>query len=164
MFNYRKAFLFELVSNKLHYFLKCFLPGNGLMLFIRLNTVKEFSTSFPCLILHTVNLLLFQNHYSKADQAPSSGFSLWRDHDVPLRDGIGTVNSPCKPWNVWTSCFCWIHSQHKIESPHPSPDHRPHIERKVSLIAIASTRWGLPPFPRTCLGNPGDGERIPPSS
>ena len=148
----------------MHYFLKCFLPGNGWMLFIRLNTVKEFSTSFQCLMLHTVNLLLFQNLYSKADQAPSSWFSLWRDHDVPLRDGIGTVNSICKLWNVWTSRFCWIHSQHKIESPHPFPDHRPHIERKVSLIAVAPTMCGLSPFPRTCVGNSWDWGRIPPKS
>ena len=43
-------------------------------------------------------ILFSKSSEKKTDQAPSSGFSLWGDQDVPLREGIG--RSPCKPKNV----------------------------------------------------------------
>ena len=42
---------------------------------------------------------------------------------------------PASP-KMWTFPFCWISPHSKIEFLLPCPEHRPHIEKKVSLIAF----------------------------
>ena len=72
----------------------------------------------------------FQNHYSKQTNY-SSEFSLQRDQDVTLREGIGEVGPP-ERLKLGTFPFCWI----SPPVPLPSLDHRPHIGKKVALIAF----------------------------
>ena len=70
---------------KFHWVLKYFLFWNRWITLHRLNTIKDFATSFPSLTLHAVNLLLWKKIYSVLlfskllqylDQLHSSGCSL----------------------------------------------------------------------------------------
>ena len=43
--------------------LKCFLPWSVWIILCRWNTIREFATSFPSLILHAVNLLVWKKTF-----------------------------------------------------------------------------------------------------
>ena len=62
MYIYRKAFVFKSISDQLNVLVGCNLSFtkslNTSYFECRLNTIKDFATSFPSLILHAVNLLL----------------------------------------------------------------------------------------------------------
>ena len=66
------------------------------IIFSRLNTIKEFPTSFPSLILHAVNFALnentlmhsFQNYYCKHTKYPPTTCLYGRDQDVSLMEAI----------------------------------------------------------------------------
>ena len=108
--------------------LKCFLP--------RLNAIKEFATSISSLTLHTVNLLLWKKILSLTlfkinTVSRPSALQNFPYGDIILSKGNGRGGPPTR-LKVWTFPFCWI-------SPpvlFPSPNLRPHIRRKVSLIVF----------------------------
>ena len=50
--------------------------------------------------------------------------------------GGNCVGSPSKLKNWKLSLFVGYYTHSKIESPRPSADHRPHIEKKVALITF----------------------------
>ena len=97
----------------------------------------------------------FQNRYSKhINYIPFLGFSLLRDQDVPIRKGIwrrwrrgGGGDLPASQ-KVWTFPFCLISPPPKNWVP-LYPDHRPHIGKKVSLIAFRQILSKL--LPEACI-------------
>ena len=79
--------------------------------------------------------------------SPPSGFSLWEDQDVPLREESG--GTPCKPRRLNFLLLLEIAPNKKLTLT-VSPGLRPHIGKKmVSLIAF---RQNLPrTLPAACI-------------
>ena len=78
---------------------------------------------------------LFSKSLQQVDQKPSSEFSLWENHDVPLRDGIGR-GSLCKPKSLNFSLLLDITPTKKLSLPVPSLITDQILKKNVSLIAF----------------------------
>ena len=105
------------------------------IIFSRLNTIKEFTTSFLSLNLHGLNFLIWKTiiwlPVFKIITVSRSSTLLW----VVLMGGSGChtagENSGVLPANqkVWTFPFRWISLPPKTWVP-LSPDYRPHSVKK----------------------------------
>ena len=112
---------------------KCLLPWSGWIILSRLNAIKEFATSFlsfelTCCKFIKENTLThsFLNYYRKRIKHPP-GFS-YGEIRCPNKGGILGGLQKVSP-------FCWLWPLPKKWVP-LSPDHRPYIGKKVSLIAF----------------------------
>ena len=81
--------------------------------------------------IHTYSL---KNHNTKQKNHSPQVFPLHKNQDLPLRQRIG--GSLFASSKVWTFLFCWISLLPKNWVPCSSPDYRPHIRKKLSLIAF----------------------------
>ena len=112
-------------------------------IFSRLNTIKLFVTYFSSLILHPVNVLLWKKILSLTlfkvitVSIPSTLIRIFfmERSGCPTKGRNWVEDFRASP-KMWTFPFCWISPPLKNWDPCPSPDHRPHIEKKVSLIAF----------------------------
>ena len=158
---YRKAFAFKPICNQLNILVDCnlsftkslntsYFKVNGQIL-CRLNTIKNFATSFPFLSLHAVNLLLwkkilshfFQIYYSnQTKHTPQGVFYTWSGFATRGETGEGSPH-PCPKSSV-SSHFCMSFPTKKL-SPLPFlsfsftpslPSLQTKYWKKVSLIVI----------------------------
>ena len=112
-------------------------------IFSRLSTIKIFVTYFSSVILHPVNLLLRKKILSLTlfkiitVSRPSTLIRIFLKErsgcPTKGRNWAGDFRASPK---MWTFPSVGYHPRSKIESLCLSPDHRPYIEKKVSLIAF----------------------------
>ena len=130
---------------KFHKVLKYFLPRNGWIIFSRLNTIKDFTNTFPSLTLHAVNSLLWKKILSLS---LFKIITFSRTCLIPWIFLIGILGFPTKGEASGRESSV----KHKIfgmslllditfltkknESLCSYSDHRPHIGKKVSLIVF----------------------------
>ena len=146
---------------KFHYVPKYFLHWNDWIIFSKLNTIKDFATPFPSLTLHAVNLFPWKKILTlfKIITAirPSTllRFFLMRRSGFSTKGGTWSRVSPSCP-KFWTPLLLDVTSHQKTEpplflhvSPHPSPVHRQHNEKKVSLISFRQISRNI--LPVACI-------------
>ena len=112
----------------------------------------KFITRFSSFTLHAVNILLwkkiFSLTFSKVITASRPAtlirvFLMVRSRCITKGERVRTL--PTSP-KVLTSPFCWNCSHQKIEYLHPSPDHRPYVEKKKCIFICFRQIW-----PKSCL-------------
>ena len=100
----------------------------------------KFITRFSSFTLHAVNILLwkkiFSLTFSKVITASRPAtlirvFLMVRSGCITKGERVRTL--PTSP-KVLTSPFCWNCSHQKIEYLHPSPYHRPYVEKKNAFL------------------------------
>ena len=146
MCNYREEFVFKPISSQFNIVVGCNLSftrflnasylSNGWIIFIRLNAIKEFATSFLCWTLHAINLLLSKKILSLAffktiTISRPITFQIFPYRDIRMSYWGRVLKRGC-PWNTKSLNFALLLDMTPV--PLSFPDHRPHIyiEKKGS--------------------------------